>query len=99
MFLTKKHLPRRTFRGTGRLRVWGLVRVAPNGKAQKVSVEFRRRHSTKWRAIRTLTTEPGRGYVDSRVRIPGTGAVRFALQAMWQPFGSHPIDLAPTPGP
>jgi hypothetical protein len=71
------YLPLTSFRGSQRLRVWGLARPAPNGQAQQVRVEFRAKHGKVWRTVRTMSSEPGRGYVDGRVRMPGTGSVRL----------------------
>ena len=71
------YLPGRTFRGRQNLRVWGMVRPAPNGQAQKVAVQFLARHGKGWRTIRTMTSDSGRGYVDGRVRFPGTGLARL----------------------
>jgi hypothetical protein len=71
------YLPRTSFRGRERLRVWGLVRPAPNGQVQQVRVEFRATHGKTWRPVRTMSSEPGRGYLDGRVRVPGTGVVRL----------------------
>ena len=76
-YLLPIYLPQRRFRGRDRLRVWGLVRPAPSGTAQKVGVEFKARHGKKWRRVRTLTSDALRGYVDGRVKIPGTGSVRL----------------------
>jgi hypothetical protein len=42
-----------------------------------VRVEFRAKRGKTWRAVRTMSSEPGRGYVDGRVRVPGTGVVRL----------------------
>jgi len=76
-FMLPVYLPDQRFRGRQRLRVWGLVRPAPNGQAQQVRVEFKARRGKTWRTLRTMSSEPGRGYVDGRVRVPGTGAVRL----------------------
>jgi len=70
------YLPKRSFRRTQRLRVWGLARPAPNGSAQKVAVQFKAKRGKKWRTVRTLKSV-GTGYVDGRVKMPGTGSVRL----------------------
>jgi hypothetical protein len=71
------YLPRTTFRGRQRLRVWGLVRPAANGQAQSVGVEFHTPKTTAWRQLGTLGAEPSHGYVDGRVRFPGSGVMRL----------------------
>src|SRR6185503_8313171 len=70
-------LPVTSFEGRSRVRVWGLLRPAPNGTTQRAAVEFRSTRGKTWRTVRTLTAEKGRGYVDGRVRLPGTGRVRL----------------------
>jgi len=74
------YLPQTTFARRASLRVWGMLRAAPNGKAQQVAVEFRATHGTGWRRLRLLATDGGRGYLDRRVRLPGSGAVRLDWQ-------------------
>jgi hypothetical protein len=70
------HLPRASVRRGRTLRVWGLVRPARRiGKRQRVVVELRVGGRT--RTLRTLTTRPGRGLVDARVRIPASGSLRL----------------------
>jgi hypothetical protein len=71
------YLPRTSFTGRQTLRVWGMARSAPNGTAVPVAVEYHSRRSTKWRTLRTVTTEKGHGYLDTRVRFPGSGTMRL----------------------
>jgi hypothetical protein len=76
------YLPRPSIRRGQRLRVWGLVRQAENGTGAEVQVQWRRRRSRRgFRAIATVSADPRRGYVDSRVRVPGSGLLRLAWQA------------------
>jgi hypothetical protein len=75
------HLPRRSVARGRPLRVWGLARTAANGVAQQVRIQFRRRGSRSFRTIATVTTEPGRGYLDTRVRLRASGHVRLAWRA------------------
>ena len=70
-------MPARSFRRGQRLRVWGLARTAPQGRRADVLVEFRSRRGRTWRKVRTLRTDGGKGYVDAKVRLPGTGFVRL----------------------
>lgn len=71
------YLPVRSFHGNARVRVWGLARTKPAGSAVKVAVQFKSRHGKTWRTVRTMTSDSLRGYVDGRVRLPGTGSVRL----------------------
>jgi hypothetical protein len=69
-------LPRR--HGTT-LRVWGLLRPAPNGARQTVQVAYRRRGAKKWRTLRTLKVSSPRGSFLTRIHPPpGRGSVRIA---------------------
>ncbi len=70
-------LPHRHVRRRAHLRVWGLVRSAPNGTAPAVKIQFRRRHSRHWRTLATRHGSRSRGYLYTRVRMPGTGAIRL----------------------
>ena len=70
-------MPRRHARAGTRLRVWGLVRTAANGTAPNAQVQFRRRHARKWRTLATAQGTTDRGYVETRVRLPGKGSVRL----------------------
>jgi hypothetical protein len=64
------------------IRVWGLVRIAPNGPRQAVQVQFRGLRSKRgFRRLKTAMTAPGRGYLDVRVRPPGSGRIRLAWRS------------------
>jgi hypothetical protein len=76
------YVPVPRFRRGRSVRVWGLLRLAPNGPAHRVQVQFRRLRSKRgFRRLRTLTTKPGRGYLDARVRPPGSGHLRLAWRS------------------
>jgi hypothetical protein len=76
------YLPHRSIRRGHTLRVWGLVRTAPNGARQQVSVQFRRRGRHRhFKTIAVRTTEALHGYLDTRVRVPGSGLIRLAWQS------------------
>jgi hypothetical protein len=80
------YVPHRSVRRGHPVRVWGLVRTAPNGQAQQVVVQFKRRGKhRKFRNIAVRATEASHGYVDTRVRVPGSGLLRLA----WQPPGAR----------
>jgi hypothetical protein len=83
------YLPQTTFRGAQRLRVWGMARAAPNGTAAPVAIEFHSRHSTAWRTLRTVTAEAAHGYLDTRVRFPGSGVMRLR----WGSVASREISV------
>ena len=75
-----------------RLRVWGLVRPATNGEAQSVAVEFHPPKTTAWRQLGTLPAEPSHGYVDGRVRFPGSGVMRLR----WGDVASREVNVRRT---
>jgi hypothetical protein len=69
------------------LRVWGLVRIAPNDSDQRVAVEFLGRRSRRgWRRIALVRADRARGYVETRVHVPRRGWVRLSWT---NPAGSH----------
>jgi hypothetical protein len=71
-------LPSPSVRRGKRLHVWGLLRGAPNGQSQRVDVLFRARGAkARFRRIGRLRTQAARGYVDGRVRVPGSGSIRL----------------------
>jgi hypothetical protein len=71
------------------VRVWGLVRPAPPGAAQKVAIQFRGRAGGKkgFRTLKTVSTQSARGYLDARVRVPGSGRVRLS----WTDPSTHSV--------
>jgi len=75
------HLPKRTIIRGSRLRVWGLVRAAPEGPTQ-VTVEIRTsRRGSKWRAKKTVTVANMRHYVDTRVKVRTKGFARLVWKS------------------
>jgi hypothetical protein len=80
-------VPKPTVRRGRPVRVWALLRAAPNGTAQQAVLEFRRGSRGPWKAIATLKTSSYRGYVDRAVRVPASGAVRVT----WRGEGSRTI--------
>jgi hypothetical protein len=71
-------LPRERLRRGERLPVWGLVRAAPDGQAQRVAVQVRNRGATAWRTVQTVTTDAKRGYLSTRIAVRRSGALRLA---------------------
>jgi len=72
IWLPRRHAPRGT-----RVRVWGFARTAANGTAPSFDIQFRRRGSKSWRRLATRTGSAERGYLDTRIRLPGTGLIRL----------------------
>jgi hypothetical protein len=70
--------PTRRPRGR-RVRVFGTLRPAADFAEVPARIEFRRTGSGRWRTLRSLTAAGARGYVDTRVRVPGSGRVRIAF--------------------
>lgn len=70
-------LPQRAARRGSPITVFGLARTAPPGAATPVSVQFRKRGAKRWRTLATRPASKPRGYLQLRVRMPGTGAIRL----------------------
>lgn len=70
-------LPKRSVEPRGKLRVFGLVRLAQNGRAPRVALQLRSK-SGAYKTLRTLTATRGRGYVDTTFTPKRSGAVRLA---------------------
>jgi hypothetical protein len=61
------------------VRVWGLIRPAPHGAVQRVAIQFRAAHSKRrFKTLATATTQKARAYLDTRVRVRGSGSLRLA---------------------
>jgi len=72
------HLPRATVTRGKPLRVWGLVRPAPEGRPARVAVETRTtRRGSRWRRRKTVTVTNARHYLDTRVTVRTSGAARL----------------------
>jgi len=65
------HLPRRKASATGRLKVWGTPRVAPDRIVQRVTVQVQRKKGARFRKVATLKTR--RGYVNGSVKVGRSG--------------------------
>jgi hypothetical protein len=61
----------------GKLKVWGLVRAAPNGRRAQVSIQVRRRGSSTWTRVAKRSTQGPRGYLMANVSVPGSGDLRL----------------------
>jgi hypothetical protein len=70
-------LPQPRIRRGRALRVWGLVRSAPNGRSPRVAIQVRDRGATAWRTLRTVAAEPRHGYLNARVRVSRSGTLRL----------------------
>ncbi len=57
--------------------VWGHVRTASRAARPPVRIEFRRRGGRTWRRLVTRRATRGHGYLETRVRVPGSGSVRL----------------------
>jgi hypothetical protein len=86
------HIARPTVRRGQRLRVWGLPRPAADGSRPRVRVEFRRAGTKRWRRLRTVRGDAGKGYVSASLRAPGTGRVRLRWSGLVS--RSVPVRLA-----
>jgi hypothetical protein len=65
-----------------RMTVWGLARPAPPDSRPRYAIEFRRRGSRRWRRLAVRRGLGGPGYVEARLRIPASGAVRLRWERL-----------------
>ena len=63
---------------SGRFTVWGGVRPAPNGKKQRVTLQYRRGKKGSFKTLTRVKTKNARGYFTKTVRLPASGQLRFA---------------------
>jgi hypothetical protein len=63
----------------GRVRVFGTLRPAEDSAMLPARIEFLPTEGGGWETLRSLTADGARGYVDARVRVPGSGRVRIAF--------------------
>ena len=75
------YLPQPAVRRGAQLRVWGLVRPAPYGAAQRVSIEFRSGSRGAFRRLALARTRSRPAYLDTYVRLPGSGQLRLTWRA------------------
>jgi len=71
------YLPAPRIRLGQKLRVWGLVRLAPYGTPQTIQIQYEPRGSRGFQTISNATTDEGREYVDVRIAVPGSGTLRL----------------------
>jgi hypothetical protein len=91
-------IPFTTARRGRAIEVWGAARPAAtarrySGKAQFVSIQFASGGSGNFRTIKTVKITNGRGYIDVKVKFPGSGQVRLAyavpgIAQLANPLGS-----------
>jgi hypothetical protein len=70
-------LPKRSAHRGGLLRVFGLARFAPNGTAPTFTVQFERHGTHAWHSLGARHGSKLRGYLWTRVRLPGSGRIRL----------------------
>ena len=64
----------------GRVKVWALLRSAPNGTAPTAEVQFRPGGSRAWQRLTTKRATAARGYLSANVKIPRSGDLRVAYK-------------------
>ncbi|MGI8801208.1 MAG: hypothetical protein ACR2KV_03415 [Solirubrobacteraceae bacterium] len=82
IFLPRSSVPRGAL-----LRIWGMVRPAVNGASQRVAIEFRPGRSGAFRRIAVVRTRSRPAYLDTRVRLPTSGQLRFS----WRNPNTHKV--------
>jgi hypothetical protein len=69
-------LPQTSFHSGGRVRVWGMLRLAPNATRQHALIQWRPAHGG-YRTIASVTTEDPSGALSASVAPPASGALRI----------------------
>jgi hypothetical protein len=81
-------LPARQVARGHTLRVWGFVREAQHGVAQRVAIQLQPLHSRRpFGTVSVAMTDPQRGYLDVRVRVRRSGTLRLE----WRRPGSSEV--------
>jgi hypothetical protein len=70
-------LPSPRVRAGRPLKVWGLVRAAPNGRRVQVSIQVRRRGAKAWVPVAKHATSAPRGYLNTTVTVHDSGDLRL----------------------
>ena len=60
------------------VKVWGMLRTAPNGRPAKATIELRSAGSKVWRRVRDVTAQSARGHFTASFRLRRSGRVRIA---------------------
>jgi hypothetical protein len=81
------YLPVQTVKRGAPLRVWGMVRPAPGGAAQKVSIQFRPGRSGAFKRLVTARTRSHPAYLDTHIRLKRSGQVRIS----WRNPATHAV--------
>ncbi len=89
-------LPSRTVKRGSKLRVFGLVRPAVNGKAATVELQLRKKGGA-FRKLRSLKASAARGYVDARVTPTSSGDVRLVWRDGTNRATSRSVSFRVTP--
>jgi hypothetical protein len=75
------YLPHSKATRKGRLRVWGILRVAGGGAARTVRVEAKYKGSKKYKRVGLLKTDKNRGYIDGHVTVKKSGTIRMVWKS------------------
>lgn len=84
--------PRAVKRGKS-TRVWAGLRPATGTGPKQAQIQFRRKGSKKWRTVARRNAKPPSFYLDTRVKVPGTGAMRILWQNGSRPTASRAITV------
>jgi hypothetical protein len=76
-------LPTTSTRAGNKIEIWGGARPAgyarmDTGQTQSVQIQFQRGSTGAWQVIDTVAITNPRGYIDVRLALPASGAVRLA---------------------
>jgi hypothetical protein len=73
-------VPRPAVSAGASLRIWGMLRAAPNSSHQQALIQWRPRRGAYRTLANVSTTDPS-GFLTTQVTLPGSGAVRIAWTA------------------
>ncbi len=76
---------RPTVRRGAAVRLWGMLRSAPNGRPADAVVQFARGRSRVWQDVQQVRTTNPRGYFTTRFRLRSPGRLRVAYAQPGQP--------------
>ncbi|HKE78818.1 MAG TPA: hypothetical protein VKB54_05890 [Solirubrobacteraceae bacterium] len=89
-------LPSDRIRAGKSLRVWGLVRAAPNNRRVQVSIQVRRRRGAPWQRVARRATTGTRDYLSTSVRVQRSGQLRLVWNGRHSRAASFTVSSSTT---
>jgi hypothetical protein len=89
-------LPSARIRAGQSLRVWGLVRAAPNNRHVQVSIQVRPRRGAPWRRVARRATTGTRDYLSTSVSVERSGQLRLVWNGRHSRAASFTVSSSTT---